>query len=68
MDDYLITGPTQSPSIVLAILLLVFLCGLAALAIYSEYLRNRLRFSLRTLLIVTTLVAVVLGLIVWSVR
>jgi tellurite resistance protein TehA-like permease len=66
MDDYdLITGPDQSPSIVLAIVLLVTLCGLAAMSLYSEYLRSRLRFHLRTLLIATTLVAAVLGLIVW---
>jgi hypothetical protein len=64
MDDYdLITGPVQSPSIVLAIVLLVSLCGLAV-TLYSEYLRSRLRFRLRTLLIATTVIAVVLGIIV----
>jgi hypothetical protein len=64
MDDYdLITGPVQSPSIVLAIVLLVSLCGLAV-TLYSEYLRSRLRFRLRTLLIATTIIAVVLGIIV----
>jgi hypothetical protein len=64
-DDYLIADPVQSPTIVLAIVLLVSLCGLAALALYSEYLRSRLRFRLRTLLIATTLVAAVLGIIAW---
>jgi hypothetical protein len=68
MDHDLITGPVQSPTIVLAIVLLVSLCGFAALALYSEYLRSRLRFRLRTLLVATTLVAVVLGIIVWMTR
>jgi hypothetical protein len=45
-------------------LVLVF----GGLAISPWTTRPKLRFSLRTLLIATTLVAVALGLIVWAVR
>ncbi len=62
-------GLRHRPAKFVAILLLesavVFgtFTGVSAAAIYV-----RLRFSLRTLLIATTLVAVVLGLIVWTAR
>ena len=51
------------PDIRCTIPLLVSDCMLSAVAAISPWLRWR--FSLRTLLIATTLVAVVLGLIVW---
>ena len=43
------------------------LCSIAALAA-APWIRWSRRFSLRTLLIATTLVAVVLGLIVYAAR
>jgi hypothetical protein len=45
-------------------------CPVIALATLAAipWIRQKWRFSLRTLLIATTLVAVVLGMIVWSVR
>lgn len=45
-----------------------FLIGVAIALSAAPWLRWSNRFSLRTLLITTTLVAVVLGLIVWSIN
>lgn len=67
-DTILVDGPLSGPWLSLAAVLLAVFCGLVAMAIYSEYLRSRLRFRLRTLLVVTTLVAVGLGLIVYLSR
>ena len=63
-DETLLVGPVHSPFPILLITLVV-VAGLLVLALYSEYKRGRLRFSLRSLLIATTLIAVVLGIIVW---
>jgi hypothetical protein len=46
--------------------LVILVMGVVAVVPWIRQLR--LRFSLRTMLIATTLVAVVLGLIVWAVR
>ena len=65
-DETLLVDPVHSPFPILLVTLAV-VAGLLAIALYSEYKRGRLRFSLRSLLIATTLIAVVLGIVVWVV-
>ena len=67
-DTILVDGPLSGPWLSFAAVLLVVFCGLVAMAVYSEYLRSRLRFRLRTLLVAMTLIAVGLGLIVYLSR
>jgi hypothetical protein len=61
--------PLHQPSRVwpIPVLLVVSLVPIVTLSAYA-IVRSRPRFSLRTLLIVTTLVAVLLGLVVYAAR
>lgn len=45
-----------------------FLIAVSGTFSAAPWIRQRVHFSLRTLLIVTTLIAVLLGLVVWSIR
>jgi hypothetical protein len=58
--------PSGKPTVVAAVVLLA-ITGISSFVI-AALPWSRLRFSLRTLLIVTTLVAVVLGCVAWAVR
>ena len=61
-----VAPPPHWPEVVLPHWFLVLLSGVFGLAPWIH--KPNWRFSLRTLLLATTLVAVVLGLIVWSTR
>ena len=46
----------------------LYYLGIAVIAATLPWIASQWRFSLRTMLITTTLVAVVLGLVVWATR